>query len=73
MGYDMRHGGPYDRGSADSWYRRSFQPHYYKGATGSSEYVPEHRMTAEEIAAYRAGYDDNEKNGDHKDWGRDED
>lgn len=68
-----RHGGCADRGSADSWYRRGFQPHYYRGGTGTSERVEEADMTAEEIAAYRAGYNDNEANGDHKDWGRDED
>jgi len=26
--YDSRHGGPFDRGSADSWYSRPFNPHY---------------------------------------------
>ena len=25
MAYDKRHGGPYDRGAADSWYRRRFR------------------------------------------------
>jgi hypothetical protein len=68
-----RHGGCADRGSADSWYRRSFEPHYYKGATGSTERVEEAGMTADEIAAYRSGYDYNESLGDHKDWGRNED
>jgi len=34
---DARHGGPYDRGSADSYYQRGYNPHYYKGDTGSSE------------------------------------
>ena len=26
--YDQRHGGPFDRGTADSYYRREFDPHY---------------------------------------------
>jgi len=64
--YDYRHGGPYDRGSADSYYRRQFNPHYYVGATYSSELVEKDRMTDEEIAAYTAGYDEND---DFKDWG----
>jgi len=66
--YNMRHGGPYDRGSADSWYSRGAKPHYYKGATYMSEIVTEESMTAEEIAAYYAGYDDNEASGNKKDW-----
>ena len=31
--YDQRHGGPFDRGAADSYYHRPFDPHYYEGAT----------------------------------------
>ena len=66
--YDKRHGGPYDRGSADSYYRRGFKPHYFKGNTYSSIEVPKENMTDSEIAAYEAGYYDNEISGDHKDW-----
>lgn len=36
-----RHGGPYDRGGADSYYGRRPNPHYYVGATYSSEEVTE--------------------------------
>lgn len=67
--YDTRHGGPFDRGSADSYYRRGFNPHYYKGNTYSTEKVELADMTAEEIVAYTAGYNENEEAGDHKDWG----
>lgn len=67
--YNDRHGGAFDRGSADSYYRRLFRPHYYVGNTGQSEEVTEPDMTAEQIAAYRAGYDHNEKSADFKDWG----
>jgi hypothetical protein len=66
--HDERHGGPWDRGSADSYYRRAFRPHYYVGDTGTSQLVPEHQMTPEEIEAYRAGWNDNEANGDFKDY-----
>ena len=67
--YSMRHGGPYDRGSADSYYGRGYEPHYYTGATYSSRRVDVEQMTAEEIAAYKAAYDDNEASRNFKDWG----
>jgi hypothetical protein len=66
--YDERHGGPYDRGAADSWYRRPYDPPYYVGRTGTSDRVGLEFMTAEEIAAYTAGYRDNEAAGAHKEW-----
>ena len=67
--YDERHGGPYDRGSADSYYRRGYHPHYYVGATMMSDKVEKDQMTPEEIEAYTAGYDANEEDGNFKDWG----
>ena len=67
--YNKRHGGPYDRGNADSYYGRGYNPHYFTGATYSTRRVEKHEMTEEEIAAYKAGYYDNEENGDKKDWG----
>ena len=69
MKYDTRHGGSYDRGGADSYYRRGFSPHYFVGATRQSEEIPEALMTTAEIEAYTAGYNDNEEAGDFKDWG----
>ena len=63
-----RHGGPYDRGSADSWYSRGRNPHYFKGATYRTEEVKEKDMTLDEVAAYNQGYDDNEESGGHKEW-----
>jgi len=57
--YDERHGGAYDRGGADSYYRRGRCPHYFKGGSYTSEKVTEEQMTAAEIAAYHAGYNDN--------------
>ena len=69
IAYDTRHGGPYDRGSADSYYGRPYNPHYYQGATYSTPKVELADMNAEEIIAYTAGYRDNEANGDKKDWG----
>ena len=61
--YNARHGGPFDRGSADSYYSRGAKPHYYRGGTSVSPIVTEEQMTAEEIAAYYAGYDHNEQFG----------
>ena len=56
MNFDKRHGGAYDRGSADAWYGREVNPHYYIGDTYQSPKVEEADMTEEEIAAYMAGY-----------------
>lgn len=67
--YDKRHGGPYDRGSADSYYRRGFKPHFYTGATYQSDRVELADMTPVEIVAYTKGYNENEEAGNFKDWG----
>ena len=67
--YDQRHGGPFDRGAADSYYGRGYNPHFYEGATNFSPRVELDNMTAEDIVAYTAGYRYNEKHGDKKDWG----
>lgn len=56
MEYDMRHGGPYDRGSADAYYGRPFNPHMYAGNTATSPRIELACMTAEEIVAYTAGF-----------------
>lgn len=66
--YNARHGGPFDRGSADSWYSREREPHYYVGDTAMSARIEESEMTPEAIAAYYAGYDHNEKFGDKKNY-----
>ena len=71
--HDDRHGGPYDRGSADSYYRRGYRPHYYVGATQMSDKVDKDQMTPEEIKAYKAGYNNNEEQGDFKQWNEDKD
>ena len=64
-----RHGGPYDRGGADSYYGRGFEPHYYEAGTYSSRRIERNEMTEKQIAEYRAGYEDNEQTGGKKDWG----
>jgi hypothetical protein len=68
LAYDQRHGSPYDRGSADSYYGRSYEPHYFTGATYSTDKVELADMTPEEIAAYTRGYNDNEASSNFKEW-----
>lgn len=67
--YDARHGGPFDRGAADSYYGRPSKPHFYTGATNQSQLIPVYGMSDSAIAEYHAGYDYNEEMGDKKDWG----
>lgn len=64
--YDERHGGPFDRGSADHYYGRAYEPHYYVGDTYSSDRVELANMTAQQIVEYTAGYN---AGGAQKDWG----
>lgn len=64
--YDQRHGGPFDRGSADSYYGRPRAPHFYTAGTATSEQVTD--LTPTEIQAYLAGYQWNEQFGDKKSW-----
>lgn len=66
--FDQRHGGPFDRGGADSYYGRPFAPHYWTGGTGKGLEMTAALMTAEELAAYKAGWDENEASGDRKAW-----
>jgi hypothetical protein len=53
-----RHGGPYDRGSADSWYGREPKPHYFTGDTYFSTEIKEVDMSEDEIADYMQGYNE---------------
>ena len=69
MNIDKRHGGAYDRGSCDSYYRRPFRPHFFSDATYDSQEIEERFMTKQQIAEYAAGFNDNEMSGNFKDWG----
>ena len=66
--FDQRHGSPYDRGQADSYYGREYWPHYFTGDTHNSPRVDLEQMTVHEIVAYTAGYRDNEASGDKKEY-----
>jgi hypothetical protein len=68
MDINTRHGGPYDRGRADSYYRRGRKPHYFKGDTYNSDIVTEERMTLEEINEYYFGFDENEADQNFKEY-----
>ena len=61
------HGSAFDRGRADSYYRRSRRPHYWPEGTGHGLDVTD--LTEQELAEYHAGYDENEAMGDFKDYG----
>jgi hypothetical protein len=61
-----RHGSLYDRGAADSYYNRPRDPHWYPLGSYNSPKITE--LTAEEIAEYHVGYDENEQAGSHKEW-----
>lgn len=65
---NMEHGSPYDRGSADSYYNRAKNPHYYKRKGLGQERVEESNMSDVEIQQYLLGYNDNEKLGHKKNW-----
>jgi hypothetical protein len=58
-----RHGSLYDRGSADSYYRRKKDPHWWPEGTGRGTKVTE--LTEEELKEYNLGYDENT---DFKEW-----
>ena len=62
------HGGPYDRGSADSYYGRGKDPHYYPQGTYNGKRVEAKDMTVEEIDEYHRVYDENESDGTFKQW-----
>jgi hypothetical protein len=64
--FDKRHGGAWDRGNADSYYRRPYSPHKYVAGTMTSDKVVS--LSAADLEAYKAGWQDNEALGWHKEW-----
>lgn len=63
-----RHGGLYDRGKADSYYRRGPQPHWYPEGTYKGARLTD--LTIEEVDEYMAGYEYNESDPSmRKDYG----
>jgi len=66
---DERHGGPYDRGTCDSYYHRDYNPHYFVGDSYNSPRIEMASMTTREIVEYTFGYKDNEAANNFKDLG----
>ena len=62
--YEVKHGSPFDRGSADNYYGRMRNPH--KGGVGGGSGPRIESLTADEIADYDAGYSWNEQFGEKK-------
>lgn len=68
MQHDKRHGGPYDRGSADSYYGREFDPHYFVGDSFDTPRISLADMIITEIISYTAGFNDSEAIGANGPW-----
>jgi hypothetical protein len=66
--FDRSHGSPFDRGSADSWYSRPREPHWYPNGSYNGDPIESKDMSMAELRAYFAGYDYNEQHGGKKDW-----
>jgi len=60
------HGCLFDRGSADSYYGRPQNPHY--GGVGGDSGERVNVNDPQSVAEYQAGYEENERFGDKKDW-----
>ena len=61
-----KHGSPQDRGSADRYYGRPYNPHYYPSGTGKGIRIEFAQMTNEQVVEYDYGFDNEE---DRKNWG----
>tara|TARA_B100000902_G_scaffold46610_1_gene53949 strand:+ start:757 stop:927 length:171 start_codon:yes stop_codon:yes gene_type:complete len=55
-----------DRGSADRYYGRKYDPHWWPEGTGKGSRIELKDMSVEEICAYTKGFKEEE---DRKDWG----
>ena len=61
-----RHGSLFDRGSADSWYSRPRDPHWFPDGSYQGQRLDQ--LNQYEIAEYMAGYDHNEQHGGKKSY-----
>ena len=52
---ESTHGCPYDRGSADAYYYREPNPHYWTNGNGRDRHTV-YELTVEETEAYHLGY-----------------
>lgn len=65
---NKEHGSPWDRGAADSYYRRQPNPHMGGVGGTSGPHIPQECMSEQEVQEYHEGYQWNEQNGDKKEW-----
>lgn len=64
--FKAKHGSPMDRGSADRYYGRPYDPHYWPEGTYFGTRIELADMTVDQITDYTYGYNNEE---DRKDWG----
>lgn len=50
------HGSPYDRGSADRYYGRNFDPHWWPDGTGKGLKITAELMHEDELEEYALGW-----------------
>lgn len=65
--YFLKHGNPFDRGMADSHYKRPRDPHYM-AYNEEGDCYREEDLDSIQTAEYNAGYDFNEYIGDWKEY-----
>lgn len=65
---DQSNGSPYDRGAADSYYRRPYDPHYWPEGTGHGVRIELAEMTVVQIVEYTKGFQDNEASMNFKEY-----
>ena len=63
---NKRYGSPYDRGSADRYYGREYQPHMIDFFKGPGVRIKEDELSQEQLAEYKLGWNQTD---DRKDWG----
>ena len=61
-----RHGSLYDRGTADAWYRREPDPHWYPEGTYCGDRIK--ALNESEVEEYMEGYNYWMEMGWHKEW-----
>lgn len=59
------HGSPMDRGSADAYYGRPIDPHWWPEGTYNGHRIELDQMTDEQVKEYYEGYMNEE---DRKEW-----
>jgi hypothetical protein len=61
-----KHGSPEDRGSADAYYGRPKQPHYYPNGTYNAPRIGPEKMTATQVRKYNEAYDNETDRKDYR-------